>query len=346
MLNLLSTKEDDVSYSYPSSWKTYWRFKETQLPGTPTFDFRLSISGLIKRTTLLRASQHDFPRIEFLEVGTDLIHSNCRLLVTRIPYVLVFDTPNLLTTFRSGKSFGDVGRMLCRDIGLRKCAKFMPFSQAAADHFQKLSGVKIPDNVLEIMPPGVEIPPRIDRSRLNSDKPVRFLFVGRRQFKLKGGYILLEAFSKLYQRYQKIHLTMIVSENIEVPSKLKENVTVIPRFLSNEDMTRLYRSVDVFVFPTTYDAFGLVCLEAMANGIPVVGSNFYAVPEIVNNGETGLLFETGNSEDLAEKLSKLAMDEDFRLKLGEASYGRAKSTFSNEIINGRLQKVYREALAG
>jgi glycosyltransferase involved in cell wall biosynthesis len=73
--------------------------------------------------------------------------------------------------------------------------------------------------------------------------------------------------------------------------------------LSHTDISYLLRSLDVFVFPTLYDeSLGLVALEAMACGVPVIGSNSAAIPEYIFPGENGFLFERGSSESLANAL--------------------------------------------
>ena len=85
-----------------------------------------------------------------------------------------------------------------------------------------------------------------------------------------------------------------------------------------DDLPGLYASADVFVFPTAWptEGFGLVAAEAMACGTPVVASRIGAIPEIVKDGVTGLLFEPGDPQDLADKLSRLLDDDELRARMG------------------------------
>jgi len=86
----------------------------------------------------------------------------------------------------------------------------------------------------------------------------------------------------------------------------------------------LYERADLFVLPTRIDAFGLVYLEAMAAGLPVIGTRINAVPEIVVHGETGFLVPPGDRRALAQALGTLVDDPDLRRRMGTA--GRARAT--------------------
>ena len=82
-----------------------------------------------------------------------------------------------------------------------------------------------------------------------------------------------------------------------------------------------YDAIDVFAMPSRTDSFGIVYLEAWANGKPVVAANAGGVPEVVNHGETGLLVEFGDVPALAHSLDRLLDDRKVAARLGEA--GRA-----------------------
>jgi glycosyltransferase involved in cell wall biosynthesis len=99
------------------------------------------------------------------------------------------------------------------------------------------------------------------------------------------------------------------------------------------------------VFPSIYEAFGIVLLEAMACGKPVVASNVGGIPFVVEEGKTGLLFESGNVEDLADKIVTILKDEELREKMGEAGRERAKE-FTWDKIAERTVEVYKEILKG
>jgi len=86
-----------------------------------------------------------------------------------------------------------------------------------------------------------------------------------------------------------------------------------------EDLPQLYGIADVVVCPSESETFGLVAAEALACGIPVIASRVGALPELVVDGESGLLFDPGSASDLAEKLSILLSDRQLRRRLATAA---------------------------
>lgn len=93
-----------------------------------------------------------------------------------------------------------------------------------------------------------------------------------------------------------------------------------PKF--DAEKTNTYLEADIFIFPTQHETFGLVNLEAMEAGLPVVSTMEGSIPEIVDNGKTGFLVPAGDPEMLAEKIEELTTDRQLRLKMGRA--GREK----------------------
>jgi glycosyltransferase involved in cell wall biosynthesis len=125
---------------------------------------------------------------------------------------------------------------------------------------------------------------------------------------------------------------------------IEENVNFLG-YISGIKKYSYYKSADVCVFPSIYEAFGIVLLEAMACGKPVVASNVGGIPFVVEEGKTGLLFESGNVEDLADKIVTILKDEELREKMGEAGRERAKE-FTWDKIAERTVEVYKEILKG
>ncbi len=83
----------------------------------------------------------------------------------------------------------------------------------------------------------------------------------------------------------------------------KENVKFLG-FLDRRELMEFYSSLDLFVFPSTAETQGLVALEAMACGVPVIGANALALKDTIKDGETGYLYEQGNLSDLLDKIQK------------------------------------------
>ncbi len=86
-------------------------------------------------------------------------------------------------------------------------------------------------------------------------------------------------------------------------AKGKDNIKFLG-FLSRDEILKFYSSLDVFVFPSLAETQGLVALESMACGVPVVGANALALKDTIKDGRVGFLYQQGDKKDLAEKIEK------------------------------------------
>jgi len=102
---------------------------------------------------------------------------------------------------------------------------------------------------------------------------------------------------------------------------------------------------DVFAHSSRWEGFGIVLLEAMLAGLPVVATRVSAVPEVVAEGETGLLVEPGDDAALGRALALLVAEPPRARSLGEAGRARARSEFSVARMTERTIELYREAVA-
>jgi glycosyltransferase involved in cell wall biosynthesis len=107
----------------------------------------------------------------------------------------------------------------------------------------------------------------------------------------------------------------------------------------------LWRAADVFALPTRSEAFGMVFQEAAAAGVPAIGTSLNAVPEIVADGETGILVEPGNIQRLAEALRILIASPERRATMGMAARRRIEETGSVHRYGERLAGLVH-AVAG
>ena len=112
-----------------------------------------------------------------------------------------------------------------------------------------------------------------------------------------------------------------------------------------DDVRPALAAMDVFVHPGDPEPFGLVNIEAMAMGKPVVAFSHGALPEIVIHGETGLLAEPGNEEALARMIVRLLLEPDLRDRLAMEARRRAVQCFSVEQSIPSITKAFRSAAA-
>jgi glycosyltransferase involved in cell wall biosynthesis len=162
---------------------------------------------------------------------------------------------------------------------------------------------------------------------------------------------LLAALVKLRERYPTLKLLLFgraavtperEAEFQRMVRELKlDDMIAKTGFIEDDDLRRVYRMGDVFVFPSFYEGFGLPVLEAMASGACVVARGASAMAEVV--GEAGVLVETKNATALAAAIASLLDDPIRRKELGEAALRRATS-FSVERMARLTYRSYRAAL--
>ena len=104
---------------------------------------------------------------------------------------------------------------------------------------------------------------------------------------------------------------------------LKRSATGLPvtflGYLYHEDLAMAYAAADIFVFPSATETLGLVAIEAMSAGLPVVGARSGGIPDIVSDGETGLLFDPNDTEDFARALHYLILHPAERQRMGSTA---------------------------
>jgi len=182
------------------------------------------------------------------------------------------------------------------------------------------------------------------------------LFCGRLAVN-KGLTVLAEAAPAVLKSFPKTRF-VLVGQDMGVRERLEKRLTelgVRDRFLFTGHVQddALFRSAygacDVFVLPSEYEAFGLVLLEAMASGKPVVASAVGGMPEVVGGPnkvdgvtatECGLLVNYEDEKALAEALGKLLADEGLRRRMGAAGRERVRKEFNWDSVTGKILNIY------
>ena len=117
--------------------------------------------------------------------------------------------------------------------------------------------------------------------------------------------------------------------------------------IANSEICSHYARAGIFVFPSLWhEPFGIPVIEAMAAGLPVVATRGGAFPEVVVDGETGILVERGDSEGLAAAIAKLLADPHLRQRMGAAGRKRVRQLFTWDRSVARLEELYEGVLAG
>ena len=98
------------------------------------------------------------------------------------------------------------------------------------------------------------------------------------------------------------------------------------------------------VLPTMNDTFPLTILEAMQHGLPVIASRKGAIPEMIEDGKTGLLIDPGNALQLTEKLSELIQNPSLRDELGKAAYGVYRNNYTDHHFLSGMDRIFNSLL--
>jgi len=164
----------------------------------------------------------------------------------------------------------------------------------------------------------------------------------------KGADELIEATSQLVEEFSDIQVVM-AGDGDDVPRlqalakslALNDHVHFL-RGLSEEHIAACYSRADIFALPSTGEGFGLVFLEAMAFGKPVVATRAGGATDVVKDGESGLLVEPQNSQALAATLARLLRDPALRVRLGSFAATTVRRDFSFSSFTARLESYLRE----
>jgi len=116
-------------------------------------------------------------------------------------------------------------------------------------------------------------------------------------------------------------------------------------YVPDEELPKFFGLADVFVLPSiTAEAFGIVLLEAMASGRPVVTTRVGGIPEVVEGSGCGILVDPGDEQMLADAILLLLEDKGLREELGRRGREVAEDTYSWDVITERIEGVYREVI--
>jgi glycosyltransferase involved in cell wall biosynthesis len=174
------------------------------------------------------------------------------------------------------------------------------------------------------------------------------IFACRQLFPRKGIRFLLEAAAELKPQFPDIKV-VVAGDGFERPelAQLAERLGIgdLVTFLGwvpNAELPPYYRAAAVSVIPSLEEGFGIPAAEAMGCETPVVASDAGGLPEVVENGVTGLVVPRGNSSALAQAIGSLLADPQRRRRMGQAGRERALRLFDWDRSAEQFEEIYRE----
>jgi alpha-maltose-1-phosphate synthase len=298
--------------------------------------------------------------------GADLVHSHTwyanlgghlASLLYGVPHVLTVHSLEPLRPWKAEQLGGGYAlSSWCEKVAVESAAAVIAVSDGMRSDVLAAYPAVSPDRVhvirngidsAEYAPdPGTAV---LDRHGVDPARPA-VIFVGRitRQ---KGVPALLRAASQLAPEAQLVllagqpdtaELAAEVTELVRSLQATRSGVVWIPEMLPKREVIQLLSHATVFVCPSLYEPLGIVNLEAMACGSAVVGTRVGGIPEVVADGETGLLVPPDDPAALAAALNALILDPARAAAMGAAGRKRAAAEFGWDAVAAQTVQLYEE----
>ncbi len=188
-------------------------------------------------------------------------------------------------------------------------AGVLAMSEWLAAHLVRVTG--LPADKVHVVNPGCNALPEVPPALPQRSGPARLLFVGK-DFTTKAGPQVLAAWEILRRSgYPGIELTIAGPASWPMPGPVPDGVTFLGR-VPLERVAALYAEHDLFVLPSHFEGYGIVFVEALAHGLPCIGRNRCAMPELIRPGDNGSLVSGDSPEELATLITELLSDDGLR----------------------------------
>jgi len=195
----------------------------------------------------------------------------------------------------------------------------------------------IEDDRLRVIPFGIIVPDVVRREPATTSGLPEITWVGT-TMQRKGGRRLLELFRTRLR--DRAVLNLVTRDDVDDEPGVQIHRDVYP---NDGKLDAILARTAVFAFPSEMDTFGYAALEAMARRVPVVGLRLHALPEIIDDGVTGVLVDPADDDALAAAILGLLDDPDARDRMGEAARARVLERFDARATTAQLIDVLHEA---
>ncbi len=311
--------------------------------------------------------------------GTALTYATGHLIFRKEPWVVDLEFVTQLAGYNI-KHFKRCKRLIEKVLSSEDCKRIICWTKAAkktvlynlnCEHFaHKVEVVRL------------AVPKKNFTKEYGHKEKIKLLFVGSAnilgEFEYKGGQEVLEAFLILRKKYSNLEL--VIRSDIPKATKARYgsvgNLKLIEGLISWEQLEQEFKTADIFLFPT-HATPGLAILDAMSYELPVITTDVWANPEMVENGKTGFVIERSKRvpyyienfipnwsydptskfmrtiktvdpkvvEELVEKTGILIEDEELRRRMGRAGRQEIENgRFSMIARNRKMKKIFDEAL--
>jgi glycosyltransferase involved in cell wall biosynthesis len=334
-----------------------WSLRSHELPGVsdrmaaagvPYRSFGLSPRNPLAVVDLRRSLRHDRPDVLHLHLEYSTLIGVLAALSLPAPRpLLVASVAN--DPYRQGRFHQWAGRRLAPSIDLH-----VTHSRGIRDSV--LTAYAGRPRRVEVVSLGIDLR-RFDRALAKADRVAGYRrdagrVVGAigRLVPQKAMHVLVEATPALLQADPATRVLIVGDGPLRADLEAQAarlGVAHAVRFAGyQEDVVSAYAAMDVFVLPSRDEGFGLVFLEAMAMGVPVVGTRVIGSEDAVDDGVTGLLVPYANAAALATAVRSILESPELAGRLREAAADRVRRVYSREQCAAQVEALYRELLDG
>jgi len=298
---------------------------------------------------------------EILKFDWDILHAHTMLApssfysaiasaLKKRPFVVTQHEYSFFTSHGAKLFFREFNDTTFGRFTMKRASAVIGLSRAAAGFVQRFGAAKektvvIPNSVdTSLFCPSHK---SLVREKLGVDGPI-VLFIGRLTDE-KGIDVLFRAFRELSKKARNANLVLVgkgpQENNLrQMQTRLGLNNIYFLGRVPQQDAPRLYAGCDLLVLPSFYEPFGNVVLEALASGLPVVGSKIGGMADVITDGETGFHVKPGNTQDLSKCMQLLLKDERLRKAMSAAARKHAMERFDDMVVTKKVESLYYQCL--
>lgn len=274
-----------------------------------------------------------------------------------VPFVVRLETPlvRVIEIENLKKTFDLRIASWIEAVAARRANKIIAISNAISHEVS--THYKLDTRTITIVPLGIPITADRNLRQVNPEKFCpKVMYLGRLE-KRKGTSIFLAAIPLVLQRFPNVEFVVIGKDSATAPDGMTYQ-EYARQLLSEEtlqhiiftgplpraEVDRHFADSDIFVAPSVYESFGIVYIEAMSWGKPVIGCRVGGVPEVVADGETGLLVPPQDANALADAIVEMLSNTPLRERMSEAARQRVETYFTDIAMAENTLAAYRDAL--
>lgn len=338
-----------ISYSVPFRLRQFYPnlfFHEVELFSYPLFKHPLFALALINK--MVEAAK--MARLDILHAHYAIPHAISayvakQMLKNHAPKVITTLHGTDITLVGMDRSFYDLVRFsIQQSDGVTAVSRFL--RDRTASQFQITRPIEVIYNFVDTD----RFRPKEVTSREMYARPEEKILVHVSNFRrVKRVPDVIEVFRRVNEEIPSV--LILVGEgqerNVAQDLVLKHGLQYKVHFLGNQDFVEdVLALADLFLLPSEKESFGLVALEAMSCGCPVIASDAEGIPEVVRDGETGFLLPVGDVEGMAERALQLLRDPEMHRRFSRAAREWVVKNFAPEIHVKRYLDFYRKVLEG